>query len=376
MSTKHPKLFSAYTLGGLTLKNRIVMAPMTRSRATGNMPNEQMAKYYADRAGAGLIISEGVSPSPNGLGYARIPGLYSEEQQKGWKAVTEAVHARGGSIFAQLMHTGRITHPLNLPEGAGVIAPSAIAAAATPVYTDQSGMQSLPMPRALRTDELPDLIHEYVHSAKTAIAAGFDGVELHGANGYLLDQFLNEASNQRTDAYGGTPAARNRFVLEVAAAVAGAIGAERTGIRLSPFGAFNEMTSGAHTEAQFESLARGLGALGLVYLHIVDHSSMGAPAVPQSVKDAMRTTFGGTLILSGGYDAERAGADLDADRGELIAFGRPFIANPDLVKRLAEGDELSVPDPKTFYTPGEPGYNDYQTAAAKRARPLLAMFSF
>jgi N-ethylmaleimide reductase len=376
MTKKNSSLFSSFNLGTVQLKNRIVMAPMTRSRAIGNVPNELMVKYYADRADAGLIITEGVSPSPNGLGYARIPGLYSEAQIAGWKQVTDAVHAKGGKIFAQLMHTGRVTHPLNLSGSAEVVAPSAIAAANTQMYTDQAGMQPLPVPRALRTDELPDVIHEYVHSAKAAIQAGFDGVELHGANGYLLDQFLNPASNQREDAYGGSADNRNRFVLEVAAAVAEAIGADRTGIRLSPFGAFNDMISDEQTGSQFEALAAGLGKLKLAYLHIVDHSSMGAPAVPQEVKDAMRVAFGGTLILSGGYDAIRAEAELSAGKGELVAFGRPFIANPDLVKRLVEGIELSAPDTNTFYTPGEAGYNDYPTASAKRAKSRLAMFTF
>lgn len=376
MTKKSSSLFSSFNLGPLQLKNRIVMAPMTRSRAIGNVPNELMVKYYADRADAGLIITEGVSPSPNGLGYARIPGLYSEAQIAAWKHVTDAVHAKGGKIFVQLMHTGRISHPLNLFGSAEIVAPSAIAAANTQMYTDQAGMQPLPEPRALRTDELPDVIHEYVHSAKSAIQAGFDGVELHGANGYLLEQFLNPASNHREDAYGGTPDNRNRFVLEVAAAVADAIGAERTGIRLSPFGAANDMTSNEQTGPQFEALAGGLGKLKLAYLHIVDHSSLEAPAVPQQVKDAMRAAFGGAVILSGGYDTARAEADLNAGKGELVAFGRPFIANPDLVKRLAEGTELSAPDATTFYTPGEAGYTDYPTASAKRAKSILAMFSF
>jgi N-ethylmaleimide reductase len=376
MNKNQSRLFSPFTLGSIALKNRIVMAPMTRSRAIGNVPNELMVKYYADRADAGLIITEGAAPSPNGLGYARIPGMYSDAQVAGWKRVTDAVHVRGGKIFLQIMHTGRATHPLNLPYSAEVIAPSAIAAATTQMYTDTAGMQPLPVPRALRTDELPDVIHDYVHSAKAALAAGFDGVELHGANGYLLDQFLNPASNQRTDAYGGTAANRNRAVMEVAAAVAAAIGAERTGIRLSPFGAFNDMSSDEQTGPQFEALAAGLGKLKLAYLHIVDHSSMGAPAVPQSVKDAMRKAFGGAVILSGGYDAARAGADLNAGKGDLVAFGRPFIANPDLVKRLSEGTELAAPDANTFYTPGESGYNDYPTVPAKASRPILAMFSF
>ncbi|RYY66343.1 MAG: alkene reductase, partial [Chitinophagaceae bacterium] len=204
MTQASKKLFSSYQLGNITLSNRIVMAPMTRSRAIGNIPNELMAEYYGSRASAGLIITEGTSPSPNGLGYARIPGIYSPEQIAGWKKVTDAVHASGGHIFVQLMHTGRITHPANLPAGAKVVGASAIAAANTPMWTDQEGMQALPAPEEISTGDLPGIIDEFVHGAKSAIEAGFDGVELHAANGYLLEQFLNPASNQRTDNYGGS----------------------------------------------------------------------------------------------------------------------------------------------------------------------------
>ena len=359
MSTSFPLLYSAYTLGNARLANRIVMAPMTRSRATNNIPNEPMVKYYSDRAGAGLIITEGTAPSPDGLGYARIPGLFSKEQVAAWKKVTNAVHQKGGKIFVQLMHTGRISHPLNLPDEGIVKGVSAVAAANTQMYTDQQGMQPLPVPKEISINEIGGLIAEFVQSAEYAVEAGFDGVELHGANGYLLDQFLNTASNHRTDAYGGTPANRNRFVLEVAAAVAKAIGKDKTGIRLSPFGAFNDMQADEHTEQQYIQLAAGLKQTGIVYIHVVDHSSMGAPAVPQSVKDAIRDAFGGTIILSGGYDAARAEAELEESKGELVAFGRPFLANPDLVTRIRIGAELNPPDFDTFYTPGEKGYNDY-----------------
>ncbi len=360
-----PVLFSSYQLGSLTLPNRMVMAPMTRSRATGNIPNDQMAIYYSSRAAAGLQITEGVSPSPNGLGYARIPGMYSQAQIQGWKKVTDAVHQKRGRIFVQLMHTGRITHPLNLPAGAEVVAPSPIAATNTQMYTDQQGMQPLPVPKEMSIADIAAVVAEFVHSAKNAIEAGFDGVELHGANGYLLDQFLNTASNQRTDNYGGSPENRNRFVLEVTAAVANAIGKEKLGIRLSPFGAFNDMMPDDTTEQQYKQLAARLKELGILYLHIVDHSSMGAPVLPQSMKDALRTAFGSTLLLSGGYDAARAEADLEAGKGELVAFGRMFLANPDLVKRTLLGAELNEPDHNTFYTPGEKGYNDYPTLAAQ-----------
>lgn len=363
MIHQHSHLFSAYTLGNIQLKNRIVMAPMTRSRAIGNVPNDLMADYYAQRADAGLLITEGTSPSVNGLGYARIPGIYNAAQIAAWKKVTDAVHERGGKIFVQIMHTGRITHRLNLPAGGKVVAPSAIAAASTPMYTDAQGMQDLPVPEAISAEGLKETIAEFVNSAKAAIAAGFDGIELHSANGYLLEQFLNGASNQRTDAYGGSPENRNRFVLEVAAAVADAIGKEKVGIRVSPYGAFNEIVWDDTTEAQFTHLAKGLKDIGIVYMHVVDHASMGAPAVPVAVKDAIRHAFGSTIILSGGYDPDRAEADLAAGKGELVAFGRPFISNPDLVQRFEAGIPLAEPDAGTFYTPGEKGYTDYLPAA-------------
>jgi len=359
MSQSFPVLLSPYQLGDIQLSNRVVMSPMTRSRAIGNVPNELMAAYYGSRATAGLIISEGISPSPNGLGYARIPGLYSEAQVAGWKKVTAAVHKNGGKIFAQLMHTGRIAHPLNLPEGAEVVGASPIVAANSPMYTDQQGMQPLPAPKEIT--DVQALIAEFVHSSKSAIEAGFDGIELHSANGYLLEQFLNPASNQRTDAYGGSPENRNRLVLEVAAAVAAAIGKGKTGIRISPFGVFNEMISDEHTEQQYTQLAAGLKAIGIAYIHVVDHASLGAPAVPQSVKDAIRVAFGSTIILSGGYDAARAEADLEEGKGELVAFGRPYLANPDLVYRITKGAELAQPDMSLAYTPGEKGYTDYPT---------------
>jgi N-ethylmaleimide reductase len=335
------------------------MAPMTRSRAIGNIPNDLMARYYSDRAGAGLIITEGTSPSPDGLGYARIPGLFNKEQVSAWQKVTTAVHEKGGKIFVQLMHTGRITHPHNLPDEGVVRGVSAIAAAETQMYTDQEGMQPLPVPKEISTREIPALIEEFVQSAKYAVEAGFDGVELHGANGYLLEQFLNPASNHRADEYGGTRNKRNRFVLEVATALAKAIGKDKTGIRLSPFGAAGEMKADENTEQQYTRLATGLKQIGIAYLHIVDHSSLGAPAVPQSAKDAIRQAFGDTIILAGGYDASRAEAALKEGKGDLIAFGRPFLSNPDFVKRVNLNAELNQPDFSTFYTSGEKGYNDY-----------------
>ncbi len=359
MSTAYPSLHSGYTLGSTRLANRIVMAPMTRSRASGNIPNDAMVHYYSDRAEAGLIITEGASPSPDGLGYARIPGLFNKAQVDAWKKVTDAVHEKGGKIFVQIMHTGRISHKHNLPDEGIVRGVSAVAAANTQMFTDKEGMQPLPVPKEISTGEIAALVQEFVQSAEYAVEAGFDGVELHGANGYLLDQFLNPASNQRTDEYGGTLENRNRFVLQVTAAVANAIGKSKTGIRLSPFGAFNEMQADENTEQQYTQLAAGLKETGIAYIHMVDHTSLGAPAVPQTVKDAVRNAFGGTIILSGGYTAARAEAELEEGKGELVAFGRPFLANPDFVKRISIGEELNQPDFNTFYTPDEKGYNDY-----------------
>ena len=351
-------LFSSYSLGGLSLANRVVMAPMTRSRSIGNVPGEIVARYYAQRAGAGLIVTEGTSPSPNGLGYARIPGLYSPEQIAGWRKVGEAVHAAGGHIFVQLMHTGRVGHPLNLPGGARILSASATAAPGT-MYTDQQGPQPHPAASSMSEADIQTAIGEFVHAARSAVAAGLDGIELHSANGYLLEQFLSTATNQRTDGYGGSVAHRARFVLEVARATADAIGANKVGIRLSPYGVFNGIAPDATTDELYAHLAGELSKIGLVYLHVVDHAAMGAPTVPETIKATLRKTFRGTYVLSGGYDLARAEADLAAGKGDLVAFGRPFLANPRLVDKLKTGTELVAADPNTFYTPGEKGYTDW-----------------
>lgn len=355
-------LFSSTTLGPLTLQNRLVMAPLTRSRAIGNIPNDLMAQYYAQHASAGLIITEGTSPSPNGLGYARIPGIYSAEQIAGWERVTAAIHPLGAKIFVQLMHCGRIAHPLNLPAGARILAPSALAAAGE-MYTDAKGMQPNATPLAMTEADIQSAIAEYAQAAKNAMAAAFDGVELHGANGYLLEQFFRPTSNRRTDRYGGSIENRARFVLEVAMAVIEAIGKDKVGIRLSPFGVFNDMPGYSTMEADYTYLAGELNAIGLVYVHLIDHSSMGTPPVPESMKATFRSVFKRTLILSGGYDAVRAESDLEARKCDLVAFGRPFLANPDLIARWKAGAALNAPDMSTFYTPGPMGYTDYPTLA-------------
>jgi len=356
---KEYKLFAPVKLGNIDLKNRIVMSPMTRSRAIGNVPNELMAEYYAQRSDAGLIITEGTSPSPNGLGYSRIPGCFSIEQVEGWKKVTTAVHKRGGKIFLQLMHTGRISHTLNLPEGAQIIAPSAIQAKGQ-MWTDSQQLQDFPIPKQMDDDDLLLTLTEYAAAAKHAIDAGFDGVELHGANGYLLEQFISPISNIRTDKYGGSIENRCRFVLEVVAAVAETIGKEKTGIRLSPYGVASDMPHYPEIDETYTYLAEELNKLGIAYLHIVDHSSMGAPEVPMEIKKVIRTRFKKVLIMSGGYDLERAESDIESGLADLIAFGRPFINNPDLVIRLENKKTLSKElKMDLFYTPGEKGYTDY-----------------
>lgn len=353
------KLFAEATLGKLTLQNHIVMAPMTRNRATADhIPTDIMATYYAQRASVGLIISEGVGPSPNGEGYARIPGLHSAAQVAAWKKVTDAVHAKGGTIFAQLMHTGRIGHSLHLGENGEIVAPSALAAAGE-IYTDAEGMLPHPTPRALTTEEVKQTIQEFVNASINAVEAGFDGVELHGANGYLIEQFISPDSNQRTDEYGGSIENRSRFLLEIAEAAGKAIGLDKVGVRLSPYGVFNDIKPYADVDETYTYIARKLNEIGVVYVHLVDHASMGAPIVPDAMVNAIRDAFKGTLILSGGYDAERAEAALQSGLADLVAFGRPLIANPDFVERLKTGAELNQPDFSTFYTPGEQGYTDY-----------------
>lgn len=358
------KLFSKYILGNIELNNRIVMAPMTRSRAVGNIPNDLMATYYEQRATAGLLITEGISPSPNGLGYARIPGIFNEAQVAGWRKVTDAVHKKGGRIFAQFMHTGRVGHPDNLPEGAELLGPSAIGLTGK-MFTDQQGLVPFPVPREMSLEDIETAQNEYVQSAKNAIEAGFDGVELHGANGYLICQFLNTASNQRTDQYGGSAENRNRFALEVAQKVADAIGPEKTAIRISPYGVSNEMDIFDGMEDQYEQLVIGLSKLNLVYVHVVDHSSMGAPEVPESMKSKIRKAFAGTVIVSGGLDKAKAEAALQEDKGDLAAYGKPFISNPDLVYKLENDLPLTPWDNTTFYVGGEKGYIDYPFAQAE-----------
>lgn len=356
---KELKLFEPFQVGSIVLKNRIVMSPMTRSRAIGNVPNDLIAEYYGQRADAGLIITEGTSPSPNGLGYARIPGIFSQEQVEGWKKVTSVVHEKGGKIVVQLMHTGRIGHSANLPEGARVLAPSAVKPAGQ-MWTDTLQMQDFAVPEAMTAEELASTKAEFVKAAKNAMLANFDGVELHGANGYLLEQFLSPVSNVRTDEYGGSIENRARFVLEVVRDVAAAIGKDKTGIRLSPYGIASDMPHYAEIDATYKYLAGELNEMGIAYVHLVDHSAIGAPPVPVEIKQAIRNIFKQTVIMAGGHTLESAEAQLQSGLADLEAFGRPFINNPDLVTRFANQQELSANlDMNTFYTADEKGYTDY-----------------
>jgi len=357
-------LFEPFTARNLTLKNRAVMSPMTRSRAVeSNVPNALMAEYYGQRASAGLIVTEGTSPSPNGLGYARIPGLFNADQVRGWKLVTDAVHAKGGKIVLQLMHTGRVTHVANLPAGAEVVGPSA-AICPGEMFTDTQGMQLYSAPRPMNDKDISVAIKEYATSATLAIEAGFDGIELHAANGYLIEQFLNPNVNDRTDAYGAGAAGRNRFALDVASAASAAIGADRVGLRLSPYGVFNGTGAFAEVEEQYLALVQALSEMGLLYVHVLDHSAMGAPPVPAAVKKSLRDAFNGPFILAGGFDAASAEQALNAKQADLIGFGRAFLANPDLVKRMQNSAALNAPDMSTFYTPGPKGYTDYPALGA------------
>ena len=356
-------LFDTYTARQLALKNRIVMSPMTRSRATvANTPNVLMSEYYGQRASAGLIVTEGTSPSPNGLGYARIPGIFNQSQIEGWKLVTKAVHEKGGKIVMQLMHTGRVSHASNLPTGAEVIGPTAEVCPGE-IYSDTQGMQPHSTPRAMTQSDIDNAVKDYTQAAINAVSAGFDGVEIHAANGYLIEQFLNGNVNKRTDAYGGSSSARNKFAIEIVDSIAKAIGAEKTGIRISPFGAFNSTGEYPGVEEQLLDLVKHASQKGLLYLHVLDHSAMGAPAVPNDYKLKLRQAFKGPFILAGGFDKASAEKALTSHGADLIGFGRPFISNPDLVKRLQEGTALTDPDMSTFYAGDAKGYTDYSFAS-------------
>lgn len=362
--TQHPTLLSSFQLGPNRLANRMVMAPMTRSRAgEGNTPTPLTATYYRQRASAGLILTEATQVSPQGVGYPSTPGIHSEEQVAAWRQVTEAVHAEGGKIFLQLWHVGRISHPSMQPGGELPVAPSAIQPQGT-VYT-ATGPQPFVTPRALETAEIPGVVEQFAQGARRALEAGFDGVEIHGANGYLIDQFLRDGTNHRTDAYGGSVENRARFLLEVTEAVVGVWGADRVGVRLSPTGAFNDM-SDSDPEATFGYAAEVLGRLGLAYLHVVAPGSIDPSTRDHSIAWLLRRNFGagGTFMINGGFTQETGEAALASGLADLVSFGALFLANPDLPERFAEGAALNAPDPSTFYMGGERGYVDYPTRNA------------
>jgi N-ethylmaleimide reductase len=356
-------LFDPLTLGAATLPNRIVMAPMTRSRSTqpGDVPNAMMAKYYAQRASAGLIITEATQISQQGKGYSFTPGIHSPEQIAGWKLVTNAVHAAGGRIFNQLWHVGRMSHPSFHADGLPV-APSALSPDAQVWVVDPAtgagAMVDCPVPRALEINEIADVIDDFRKGAANAIAAGFDGVEIHGGNGYLIDQFLRRSSNHRTDGYGGGQENRIRFLVKVAEAVAGEVGADRTGIRLAPFITQRNMADDEIIPTILKA-AKELDRIGLGYIHLSEADWQDAPTIPESFRHDLRAAYSGKIIVAGKYTRERGQAILAAGLADLVAYGRPFIANPDLPRRYAEDLPLADFDGSALFGGNAKGYSDY-----------------
>lgn len=355
----NPNIFSPIQLGPLALPNRVFMAPLTRCRASeGHVPNDLNAEYYAQRASAGLIISEATSVSPTGYGYPSTPGIHTAEQVEGWKKITSAVHAKGGHIYLQLWHVGRISHPVFQRDGALPVAPSAVKPKGQ-VFTG-AAMEDYVTPRALELSEIPAIIAEYIHGAELAKEAGFDGVEIHNANGYLLDQFLRDGTNQRTDSYGGSAANRARLTLEVTEAVIGVWGAERVGIRLSPGGVFNDMNDSNPLET-FGHVLRELSQCGLAYAHI---TQVTAQDIAHGAKEGvgpkeLRPFWKGNIVSAGGFTKETGNRALAEGWADAIAFGVPFLANPDLPERLRKDAPLNQPDEASFYGGAEKGYTDY-----------------
>jgi len=358
-------LFQPYTLGSMTLANRIVMAPLTRNRAgAGLVPSALAATYYAQRASAGLIISEATQISAQAQGYQDTPGLYTQEQIEGWREVTDAVHARGGRIFAQLWHVGRISH-IDLHGGAAPVAPSAIRAQAKTFVNN--GFADVSEPRALSAAELPGIVDDFRQAAANAIAAGFDGVEIHGANGYLLEQFIKDGANQRTDEYGGSIENRARLLLEVTAAVVKQIGAGRTGVRISPVSSAGAISC-TDPQPQYDYIVEQLDALGIVYLHVVEGATGGPRDVAPFDFGSLRRRFSRTYLANNGYDLQLANAHLIEHKADLFAFGRAFISNPDLVERLKTGAPLAPLNPATLYGGNAQGYIDYPALADAHAQ--------
>lgn len=356
-------LFEPIAVGDMALPNRVLMAPLTRSRATqpGDVPNDMNVEYYRQRAGAGLIISEATQVSPQGKGYAFTPGIHSEAQIDGWRCVTDAVHEAGGQIILQLWHVGRISHPDLQPNGATPVAPSAIKPEGAETYISaDSGMVPIPTPRALTLEEMPGIVEQFRQGAKNAKLAGFDGVEIHAANGYLLDQFLRSGSNHRDDAYGGSLDNRLRLPLEVVEAAVDVWGVGRVGVRVSPTGSFNGIED-ADPVATFGAFACRLDAFGIAFIEVVEDSFQGnhASGRPEAVIEAIKEGFPRTYIANGDYTADEARERIAAGKTDLVSFGRPFIANPDLPERFRLGAPLNDWDESTFYGGDERGYTDY-----------------
>jgi N-ethylmaleimide reductase len=356
-----PQLFQPTHIGDIEVANRIVMAPLTRSRAdeaNGDTPGSAMnVDYYRQRSGAGLIISEGTQVSPVGKGYMATPGIYSDAQVEGWKPITQAVHDAGSKIIAQIWHVGRITHP-DLTGGAQPVAPSAIQPKVV-AYTP-NGKVDVPVPHALTAAEVKDVVQQFRQAAANAMRAGFDGVEIHGANGYLVDQFIRDGANQRTDDYGGSIENRCRFALEVVDACVAEIGAGRVGIRLSPLTPFNDLAD-SNPQAVFGYLIEALNQRGIAFIHFIEGATGGPRDLPGFDYAAARQAFKGTYIANNGYDRQMAIDAIESGKADAIAFGRMFISNPDLVERLKLNAALNEPNPSTFYTPGPVGYTDYPT---------------
>jgi N-ethylmaleimide reductase len=354
------KLFSSYDLGPGELKNRMVMAPMTRNRAgRGNSPQPLNALYYGQRAGAGLIITEAAQVSPQGLGYPDMPGIYSPEQIAGWRMVTDLVHSRGGLIFLQLFHCGRISHPSLQPEGAAPVAPSAIKPAGEAMTYE--GPRPFITPRSLETEEIAAIIDQFRQGAENALAANFDGVEIHGANGYLVDQFLRDGTNRRTDQYGGSVENRSRFLFEVTKEVVNVLGQGRVGVHISPGNPFNDIHD-SNSEGVFSHVAAGLNRFPLAYLHVVE-VNLSKPTDFNGglnpITKKLRKIYAGTYMTNGGYDRDLAERVLQLGDADLVSFGKLYLANPDLAERFMKNAPLNQPDPASFYGGDETGYTDY-----------------
>jgi N-ethylmaleimide reductase len=358
-------IFEPAKIGSLELKNRISMAPMTRARNADGIPNDNNALYYAQRADAGLIITEGTAISDTAKGVLYIPGLYTPEQVEGWKKVTKAVHEKGSTIFTQLWHVGRVSHTSNQPGGIAPVGPSDIQAVNSYAWGyDENGKEGPVIsskPRALTANEVKQVVQDFANAAKNAIKAGFDGVELHGANGYLIEQFLNPFVNNRTDEYGGSIENRSRFLLETVDAAIAAIGSNKVGIRLTPYGGLGDLPHYDEIEATYQYLAKELAARNVVYIHLMDQLSKGSHALPDGFIERFRSWYDGVIILAGSMDRELSERLINADTINIAGFGEPFISNPDLVERLQNNWELTPPNRNLHYGLGNHGYTDWET---------------